>query len=58
MALQERWRGLQQTVVATRCDASRDALADRAVAWLDAMTTSERLRGCGFQSSNLHWLPT
>jgi transposase len=58
MPLEELWRGLKQTVAANRGYASLDELAARAVAWLDDMTTSERLRRCGFQSSKYHWLPT
>jgi len=32
--------------------------ADRAVAWLDALSPQERLRRSGLQSSKFHWLPT
>ncbi|MFL5279939.1 MAG: hypothetical protein ACJ8AW_02810 [Rhodopila sp.] len=58
MPLQELGRGLKQTVAAHRCYASLDELADRAVAWLDDMSETERLHRCGLGSSKFHWLPT
>ena len=58
MPLEELWRGLKQTVAANRCYASRDDLAERAVAWLDGMTDAERRRRCGLESAKFHWLPT
>jgi transposase len=58
MPLEELWRGLKQTVAANRCYPSLDELAERAVAWLDTMSASERLCRCGLQSSKYHWLPT
>lgn len=58
MPLEELWRGLKQTVAANRCYASLEELADRALAWLDGMSETERLRRCGLQSAKYHWLPT
>ena len=58
MPLEDLWRGLKQTVAANRCYASLDELAERAVAWLDAMTPLDRLCRCGFTSSKFDWLPT
>jgi transposase len=58
MPLEELWRGLKQIVAANRCYASLEELAERARAWLDAMSETERLRRCGLQSAKYHWLPT
>jgi transposase len=58
MPLEDLWRGLKATVAANRCYDSLDELAARAVAWLDAMTPTDRLRRCGFEASKFDWLPT
>ena len=58
MPLEELWRGLKATVAANRCYASLDELAERALAWLDEMTTAERRHRCGLDSSKFQWLPT
>jgi transposase len=52
------WRGLKQEVAANRAYPSVDDLATRAIAWLDGMTTEDRLRRCGLRSSKFDWLPT
>ncbi|MGH2531272.1 MAG: IS630 family transposase [Thermomicrobiales bacterium] len=58
MPLEDLWRGLKQTVAANRCYPSLDELVARAVAWLDAMTPTDRLSYCGFAASKFDWLPT
>lgn len=58
MPLEDLWRGLKQTVAANRCYPSLDDLAARAVAWLEAMTPTDRLCRCGFTTSKFDWLPT
>jgi transposase len=58
MPLEELWRGLKQIVAANRCYASLDDLAERALAWLDALSDSDRLRRCSLHSSKYAWLPT
>ena len=58
MPLEELWRGLKQTVAANRCYASLAELAAHALAWLDDMSESERLRRCALRSSKYDWLLT
>jgi transposase len=58
MPLEELWRGLKQTVAANRCYPSLEELTARALAWLDDMSETERLRRCGLHSSKFEWLPT
>lgn len=58
MPLEDLWRGLKQTVAANRCYDSLEELAERAMAWLDGMSTGERRRRCGLQTSKFDWLPT
>jgi hypothetical protein len=58
MPLEDLWRGLKQTVAANRCYPSLEELARRAVAWLEAMTPTDRLARCGFAASKFDWLPT
>lgn len=58
MPLEDLWRGLKATVAANRCYASLDELTVRAVAWLDGMSETDRLRRCGFEASKFDWLPT
>lgn len=58
MPLEELWRGRKQTVAANRSYASLTVGVDRALAWLDAMSDTERHRRCGLQASKYLWLPT
>lgn len=58
MPLEDLWRGLKQTVAANRCYPSLEELTERAVAWLEAMTPTDRLSRCGFAASKFDWLPT
>jgi transposase len=58
MPLEELWRGLKQTVAANRCYPSLTDLTQRAVVWLEAMTPTDRLRRCGFETSKFDWLST
>jgi transposase len=52
------WRGLKGEVAANRAYPTIEELAERALAWLDAMPPEERLRRCGPRSSKFAWLPT
>jgi len=52
------WRGLKQEIAANRAYPTVDALAERAVTWLDSLSADERLRRCGLHSSKFAWLPT
>jgi len=52
------WRHLKAQVAANRCYASVDELAERAVAWLDALAPANALRLAALRSSKFHWLPT
>lgn len=58
MPLEDLWRGLKQTVAANRCYPSLDELTHRALAWLEDMSATDRLRRCGFETSKFDWLPT
>jgi transposase len=58
MPLEDLWRGRKATVAANRCYDSLDELTQRAMAWLDDMSTPDRLRRCGFEASKFDWLPT
>jgi transposase len=58
MPLEDLWRGLKQTVAANRCYPSLAELTERALAWLDGMSPTDRLRRCGFETSKFDWLPT
>jgi transposase len=58
MPLEDLWRGLKQTVAANRCYPTLQDLTDRALAWLDGMSPTDRLRRCGFETSKFDWLPT
>jgi transposase len=58
MPLEELWRGLKQTIAANRAYAAMEELAERALAWLDAMPDAERHRRCGLDSSKFDWLST
>lgn len=52
------WRQLKAEIAANRCYPTIAEAADRAVAWLDALSPEERLRRSGLHSSKFHWLPT
>ncbi len=58
MPLEDLWRGLKATVAANRCYPTLEELTQRALAWLDDMSDTERLRRCGFEASKFDWLPT
>lgn len=58
MPLEDLWRGLKATVAANRSYANLDELVRRALAWLMAMTPTDRLCRCGFASSKFDWLST
>lgn len=55
---EELWRQLKAAVAANRAYATMDELAERAVAWLDALGPEEVLRRTGLRSSKFDWLPT
>lgn len=57
-ALWAAWRAMKGTVAANRSYTDVDALAERAVAWLDDRTPADILRLAGLQSSKFDWLPT
>ncbi len=52
------WRQLKASVAANRTDADITELAQRAVAWLEAIPPLNRLRRAGATSSKFQWLPT
>jgi transposase len=58
MPLEDLWRGLKAEIAANRAYPTLEELADRALAWLAALSTDDRLRRCGLLSSNFDWLPT
>lgn len=58
MPLEDLWRGLKAEIAANRAYPTMEELADRALAWLDALSTDDRLRRCGLLSSKFDWLPT
>jgi transposase len=58
MPCEDVWRGMKQVVAANRAYADVDALAGRAVGWLDDCTPADLLRIAGLQSSKFDWLPT
>jgi transposase len=58
MPLEDLWRGLKAEIAANRAYPTLDELAERAVAWLAALSTDDRLRRCGLRSSKFDWLPT
>jgi transposase len=58
MPLEELWRGLKTEIAANRAYPTLAELADRAIAWLDAMSNDDRLRRSGLRSSKFDWLPT
>jgi transposase len=58
MPLEELWRGLKAEIAANRAYPTMEELAERARAWLDALSKDDRLRRCGLYSSKFEWLPT
>jgi len=58
MPAEELWRGMKASVAANRCYGSLDELAERALAWLDAMSPDERRRRCALDTSKYQWLTT
>jgi hypothetical protein len=52
------WRSLKTEIAANRAYPTLAELADRALAWLDAMSNDDHLRCCGLRSSKFDWLPT
>ena len=52
------WRLLKAVIAANRAYASLEEEAERAVDWLDTLTTEQRLRGAGLKSSKFLWLST
>jgi transposase len=58
MPCDDLWRQLKAVVAANRAYAAVTELAERAVAWLDAIPPADRLRRSGLTSSKFTWLPT
>lgn len=58
MPCEDLWRQLKAVVAANRAYAAVTELAERAVAWLDAISPDDRLRRAGVTSSKFDWLPT
>jgi transposase len=56
--LEALWRSLKTEIAANRAYPTLAELADRALAWLDAMSNDDHLRCCGLRSSKFDWLPT
>jgi transposase len=56
--LEDLWRLLKAVVAANRVYDTLDALADHALAWLDAHPPDSLLACCGLRSSKFEWLPT
>jgi transposase len=52
------WRLMQAVVAANRPATSLDDLAQRAAAWLAALSPHDRLRCSGLLSSKFQWLST
>lgn len=52
------WRQLKAVVAANRTYADITELAERAIAWLDAILPGDRLRRAGVTSAKFEWLPT
>ena len=52
------WRRLKAVVAANRCAGSMDVLAQRAAAWLAALSPYDRLRCSGLLSIKFQWLST
>lgn len=58
MPCEDLWRQLKAVVAANRAYATVTELVERAVAWLEAIPPTDRLRRCGVPSSKFNWLPT
>jgi transposase len=58
MPCEDLWRQLKAVVAANRAYADVNELAQRAVAWLDTIPRTDRLRRAGLTSSKFNWLPT
>ncbi len=58
MPCEDLWRQLKAVVAANRAYADITELAERALAWLDAIPPADRLRRAGVTSSKFNWLPT
>lgn len=58
MPCEDVWRQLKAVVAANRAYAAVTELAERAVAWLEAIAPNDLLRRAGITSSKFNWLPT
>jgi hypothetical protein len=58
MPCDDLWRRTKAVLAANRVYASVQELAERAVTWLDALTSLDRLRQSGLLSSKFQWLAT
>jgi transposase len=58
MPCEDLWRRTKAVVAANRVYASVQELAERAVAWLYALTPADSLRQSGLLSSKFQWLST
>jgi transposase len=58
MPCEDLWRRTTAVVAANRVYASVQELAERALAWLHALTPADRLRQSGLLSSKVQWLST
>jgi transposase len=58
MPCEDLWRRTTAVVAANRVYASVQELAERALAWLHALTPADRLRQSGLLSSKFQWLST
>ncbi len=52
------WRELKRDVAANRVYSSVEELAERAVLWLEGLSSEQALRCSGLRSSKFTWLPT
>jgi transposase len=58
MPCEDLWRRTKAVVAANRVYATVQELAERAIAWLQALTPTERLRQSGLLSAKFQWLST
>lgn len=58
MPCEDLWRQLKAVVAANRVYADITELAERALAWFDAIPPLDRLRRAGVTSAKFNWLPT
>jgi transposase len=56
--LEDLWRLLTAVIAANRVYDTLEALANHALAWLDACLPDSLLTRCGLRSSKFDWLPT